>query len=43
MKEWMKAEIEELELKCTELGTEVTPYVDDVYTDDQGNRHFSFS
>jgi len=53
MKEWSKAEIEMLELKCTEGGLLVTKYIDDVYscedpncplTKDNGkHNHWSFS
>lgn len=43
MKEWNKAEIEELELKNTEFGVDITPYIDDQYTDDNGYKHYSFS
>lgn len=43
MKEWIKAELTELELKCTESGTDVTPYKDDSYIESDDKVWYSFS
>ena len=45
MKKWMNAEITELELKCTESGSDVTAYKDDVRQDpnDPNKMWYSFS
>ena len=42
MKEWMKAEITELELKCTEHGGTLNSYVDEIRNTEDGP-WYSFS
>ena len=43
MKEWNKAEIAELELKCTENGSEITSYIDEIRVDAPDGPWYAFS
>jgi hypothetical protein len=43
MKEWNKAEITELELKCTEHGSSQTKYIDEVRVETPDVSWYSYS
>lgn len=43
MKEWIKAEITELGLNCTENGRDITPWQDEVRTESPDVNFYSFS
>lgn len=43
MKKWNKAEMQELELKCTENGRDITPYKDEVRIETPEINFYSFS
>lgn len=43
MKVWDKAEIKELELRCTENGKDITPYKDEVRVETTEVNFYSFS
>ena len=43
MKTWIKAEITELELKCTEHGGSLNPYIDEVRNDAPNGPWYAFS
>jgi hypothetical protein len=43
MREWIKAEITELELRCTENGRDLTPYQDEVRQENPDLNWYSFS